>query len=208
MTRVLVFGGTGHTGRLIAMNAVEDGHAVTVTARNPETSPVSEADGVRLVRADVRNSDSVRNALAGQDAVILAVSTPARDPGGLYSDAARAIVAAAAPGTRLIAISSGGVNRTDPALPGWYRRVLIPLFMSDLYDDMGEMEGVVRASALDWTLVRASYLRDGPPTGAFRVADGVTPPKGWKLSRADLARFAVDQLGTEDWLRRTPTLAR
>ena len=205
MSNVLVFGGTGRTGRLIALDAVGDGHSVTVASRHPSTE--SDSRGIRSIYADVTDLASVRTALDGHDAVVLAVSTPARKPGGLYSAAAHAVVEAAAPGTRTVVISSGGVYRDDPALPFWYRRMLIPFVMNDLYVDMGAMETAIRASALDWTIVRASYLRDDPATGAYRVLDGATPAGGWKLARADLARFTADQLRSDEWVRKTPTLA-
>ena len=205
MSNVLVFGGTGRTGRLIAALAAEDGHSVTIASRHPSSDRAGH--GIRSIQADVTDTASARAALDGQDAVILAVSTTARRPGGLYSTAARSIVEVAAFATRAIVISSGGVYRDDPALPFWYRRLLIPLVMNDLYVDMAEMEAVVRSSALDWTIVRASYLRDDPATAAYRVVDGATPARGWRLSRADLARFTPDQLRSDEWVRRTPTLA-
>jgi len=205
MSTVLVFGGTGRTGRLIAALAAEDGHTVTVASRHPSTE--TDTRGIRSIYADVTDAASVRAALDGQDVVVLAVSTPARKPGALYSGAARALVDVAAPGTRTIVISSGGVYRDDPALPFWYRRMLIPLVMNDLYVDMAAMEAQVRASELDWTIVRASYLRDEAATGAYRVVDGATPAKGWKLPRADLARFTADQILGDEWVRKTPTLA-
>lgn len=208
-SRVVVFGGTGRTGRLIVDEAVRDGHDVTVAARRPEASAGTFPKSVRVVRADVQDPTSVTSALEGQDAVVLAVSSSARRPGTLYSDAARNI-AAATEGTsvsRAIVVSSGGVRSDDPGLPLWYRRILIPLFMKDLYDDMRAMESVLAQSTLDWTFVRAAYLQDTPATGRYRVSDGTNPEGGWKLSRGDLARFAVNQLADDQWLRKAPTLA-
>jgi uncharacterized protein YbjT (DUF2867 family) len=207
--RVVVFGGTGRTGRHIVDALVAAGHVVTVAARNPSSPAADFPAAVRVVRADVQDEQSVVHAMADQDAVILAVSTPARHPGSLYSDAARTLTAAASITgvSRIVAISSGGVRRDDPALPLWYRKVLIPLFMSELYDDMGEMESIITASDLDWTIVRASYLRDHAGHDRYRVEDGATPRRGWKLARTDLARFTAHQLSTSQWVRKTPTLA-
>lgn len=151
--------------------------------------------------------DSVADAAQDADAVIVAVSSSAKVSGSVYSDAARAVAAAVAPGTRVIVVSSGGVDRDDKGLPLWYRRVLIPLFMDDLYSDMKVMEDIIRASELDWTIVRASYLNDGPARGSVRISDGSNPRGGWKLSRSDLAAFVAAQLSTDEWSRRLPTLA-
>lgn len=206
--RVLVVGGSGRTGRLIALKARANGHDVTVTARNPESLTAGALPGdVLALRADVHDPDTVRDALRGQDAVVVSVSSPARASGAVYSTAARAVVDAARAGTRAVFISSGGTQPHDPGLPMWYRRLLIPLFMRDLYEDMRAMEAVVRKSALDWTIVRASYLQEAPSRNALRVRDGANPPRRWKLSRSTLAQFVVDQLESAEWSHRTPTLA-
>ena len=80
----------------------------------------------------------------------------------------------------MIVVSSGGVVRDDKGLPLWFRRILIPLFMNDLYTDMKIMEDMFRASELDWTIVRASHLNDGPARGDIRISDGSNPRGGWK----------------------------
>ncbi len=108
---------------------------------------------------------------------------------------------------RFVCVSSGGVRPEDPGLPLWYRRFFIPLFARDLYADMRTMEEVVRDSGLNWTLVRASYLVDQSAQGRYRIEDGKNPKRGWKISRADLAKFLLDQLDDHRWLKSTPTLA-
>jgi uncharacterized protein YbjT (DUF2867 family) len=66
-------------------------------------------------------------------------------------------------------------------------------------------EKLVRASGLDWTIVRPSAFVDGPATGGFRENFGpaVRDLSLWrafwsgKISRADVASFLVRQL--DDW---------
>jgi CubicO group peptidase (beta-lactamase class C family) len=108
----------------------------------------------------------------------------------------------------VLVVSSGGAARDDKGLPLWFRRILIPLFMNDLYRDMKVMEDMFRATELDWTIVRASYLKDGPGGGDIRISDGSNPSGGWKLSRHDLAAFVAAQLNTGEWSQRLPTLAQ
>jgi len=210
MSRVLIIGGSGRTGRLIADEANRLGHDVTITARDPQVVADGGTlpQGLGVVRADVHDPASVLAAVQTMDAVVVAVSSSARGSGTVYSDAARAVIGAVVPGTRVIVVSSGGVARDDKGLPLWFRRVLIPLFMNDLYTDMKTMEDLFRASELDWTIVRASYLTDGPVRGDFRITDGSNPSGGWKLSRRDLAVFVAAQLNSKEWSRRLPTLAQ
>ncbi|MET3919283.1 uncharacterized protein YbjT (DUF2867 family) [Arthrobacter sp. UYEF20] len=79
--------------------------------------------------------------------------------------------------------------------------------MNDLYTDVKVMEDMFRASELDWTIARPSYLNDGPARGDIRISGGSNPRGGWKLSRNDLAVFVAAQLNSEEWSRRLPTLA-
>lgn len=209
MSRVLVVGGTGRTGRLVVTEATAMGHHVTVAARNPDAARSLFTPAVQVVHADAHDPASIERALHDQDVVVLSVSSSARKPGNVYSDAARAIVDGARGTTvsRAVVVSSGGVRPDDTGLPAWYRRVLIPLFMSDLYDDMRAMERVFRESELAWTFVRAAYLGDRPRAASIRVEDDTNPKGGWRLGRADLAAFVAAQIDGTEWIRRSPTLA-
>lgn len=204
--KLIVFGASGGTGRLVVTGALERGHQVTAVARHLDGLPAHP--GLTLQPADVLGGDQLlREIVAGHDAAISAIGSTARNANGIYSRGARAIVTAleAAQVPRLIVVSSGGVQPRDPGLPWWFR-LAIPIFLRELYQDMGVLEDIVRSSRLDWTLVRAGYLTDKPATGDFRVEDGKNPPGGSRLSRADLANFLLDQLSDARWSKRAPTL--
>ncbi len=204
--RLVVFGASGPTGRLVVTRALERGHQVTAVARHLDA--LTESERLTLRPADVRDPLAIRAIVPGHDAAVSVIGTPARSPGNLYSTAARSIVAAleAEEVPRFVGVSSGGVRPDDRGLPLWFR-LAIPLFLRKLYHDMVEMERIVRASSLDWTLVRSAYLTDKPARGRFRVVDGANPPGGSRISRNDLADFLIDQLETDRWSRAAPTLA-
>ncbi|WP_045741926.1 NAD(P)-dependent oxidoreductase [Actinoplanes rectilineatus] len=204
--KLIVFGASGGTGRLVVSGALDRGHRVTAVARRLDGLPAHP--GLTLHSADVLGEGRPLQAAAlGHDAAISAIGSTARNPGGIYSRGGQAVVTALedAGVPRLIVVSSGGVRPRDPGLPWWFR-LAIPVFLRELYRDMGVMEDIVRSSGLDWTLVRAGYLTDGPATGTFRAEDGRNPSGGSRLSRADLAGFLLDQLDGSSWSRRTPTL--
>jgi putative NADH-flavin reductase len=54
--------------------AIARGHAVTALVRSPEKAV--DLKGAKLVAGDVRNVDTLRNALKGQDAVVSALGIP------------------------------------------------------------------------------------------------------------------------------------
>ncbi|HEX6346283.1 NAD(P)-dependent oxidoreductase [Umezawaea sp.] len=199
--KVVVLGAAGRTGRLVVAEAVRAGHDVTSAVR----TPAEFTGGGAVVRADVRDPDSVRAAVAGHDVVVSAVGPAGRRAHGLYSDCARALVSANV--DRVIAITSGGVRDDDPNFSFWYRHLVRPL-ARELYDDMRLMESVLRESGPEWTFVRPARLLDTEPTGVYRVLDGETPASGRQVPRADVARFVVGELDGRRWSRAAPTIAR
>ena len=68
-------------------------------------------------------------------------------------------------------------------------------FLRDVARDSAEMERIVSASGLDWTVARPPRLTNGGLTGAYGIADGRLPPSArLTISRADVADFLLDEL--------------
>jgi len=74
--------------------------------------------------------------------------------------------------------------------------------------DSAEMERIVVASGVDWTIVRPPRLTNGPLTGRYRVEDGRLPRRGIFISRADVAHFLLRELEHGEHLRQIVGLAR
>ena len=214
---VVVLGAGGGIGRHVVTEALRAGHRVTATARDPEkvraldlAAGLSDDHAARLsvAAADVHDEASLARAIAGHAAVVSAIGPSGRHARGLYSDGARATVAAMGRCgiERFVGITSAGVRYDDPQLAPWYRFLVRPL-LGELYGDMIAMEEIVRSSPLDWTLVRPVLLLDRDPTDTYRVLDAATPRRGRTITRGDVARFIVTELDQHDWSRRAPTLA-
>jgi hypothetical protein len=72
--------------------------------------------------------------------------------------------------------------------------------------DKNRQEDVVRASDLDWVLVRPTVLNDKPARGSARACTDLSGIHGGTIARADVATFVVDQLTNDTWLRRAPLI--
>jgi uncharacterized protein YbjT (DUF2867 family) len=71
MIRICVAGGTGQVGREVALQALAQGHEVTVVSRNPPAAGTEgRRDGADYVRADVTTAEGLTDALAGAAVVI------------------------------------------------------------------------------------------------------------------------------------------
>ncbi|MBB5696500.1 NAD(P)-dependent oxidoreductase [Muricoccus pecuniae] len=206
--RILVIGATGGTGRLIVRQALERGHEVTALVRSPGNG--RDLEGARIVVGDARDGAALRGALAGQDAVISALGTPASPfrEVPLLSTATRALVGAmrAEQVSRLVCIT--GIGAGDSAGHGGFLldRIILPLLLRKVYADKNRQEAIVRDSGLYWTLVRPAVLNDKPGHGDVRALTDLAGFHGGSVSREDVARFVLDQIGTDEWLRRSPLI--
>ena len=208
--KLAIFGASGGTGRAIVQQALDQGHQVTAIARSPDALELKH-ERLHVVKGDALQPDSFATALKGQDAVIssLGVSSffESLKPMTFHRDTARNIVEqmkqAGVP--RLLCLTSVGVIK-NPTAPLFYNVLVQPL-LEHKYEDMREMEKIVSASGLTWTIVRPFRLTDGERTSHYRVAaDGKLDDAG-SISRADIADFILQQLGREEYVHHTPAVA-
>jgi uncharacterized protein YbjT (DUF2867 family) len=104
---------------------------------------------------------------------------------------------------RLIAVSSWGVGESRARVPPFFRFVIFPLILKDELADKERQEVLIRASDLDWTIVRPSRLSDGPRTGRYRTAPALTYRATAHLPRGDLAAYLVSLLEQREAVRQT-----
>jgi hypothetical protein len=106
---------------------------------------------------------------------------------------------------RLIVVSSFGVGDTRDKLP-LGSKIFFKLFLGKRIADKETQEKDVKASPLDWTILQPVRLTDERPTHHYSAsAEGkVRKPT---ISREDVAQFAVAQLSSQEYLRKTVTLS-
>ena len=206
--KVIIFGATGGTGSELVRQALDRGHAVTAFARDPAS--LGTRDGLRVVAGDALDAAAVESALDGHDAVLCALGKPATSPGRLRSEGTGNIIRAmerSGP-RRLICLSTIGLGETRSLMSPLYRYVLVPSLLRRTFAEHARQEAVVRSSGLDWTIVRAGVLTDGPRTG--RYSHGFPPSdraREIEISRADVADFIRGQIEESTYVRETPSLS-
>lgn len=204
--RILVLGATGATGRLIVSQAVARGHDVRVLVRSADHG-VQDA---QVIVGDARDEAALRRALAGRDAVISALGTPASPFRAvtLLSSASRALVAAMKREqvSRLVCIT--GIGAGDSIGHGGFvfDKLIFPLLLRKVYADKNRQEAIVRDSGLDWVLVRPAMLNNKPRRDTIRALTDLTGFHGGTISRADVASFVLDQVRDATWLGRAPLI--
>ncbi|MGH7609393.1 MAG: NAD(P)-dependent oxidoreductase [Candidatus Dormibacteria bacterium] len=206
--KLTVVAATGGIGRQIVDQAVAAGHDVTTVVRDP--SKLTQR--VPAVVADLAAPDptTLRQAIAGSDAVLSGLGARTRSEAGVASRGTRAIVEAMqADGTRrLVVVSAAPVGtvpspgrphppRRDPGDGFVMRNLLTPavkVALGWVYDDLARMEETVRDSGLDWTVVRPPRLNNRGLTGRYRSAYGRNLRRGLSISRADVAHLMLHLL--------------
>ena len=112
----------------------------------------------------------------------------------LATDSARSIVTAMhRAGTQRLIVVSGTGPFDEGEGPGM-RYVIKPIgrrFLKYVFADFVEMEKVVRASGLDWTIVRPPRLTDKPFSGNYRTRRDLNMHRNFAVSRADVAHLIL-----------------
>jgi len=207
--KLLVFGGTGGTGREIVAQALGQGHVVTALVRNP-AALTTKHENLRVVRGDILDYPSVDAAVPGQDAVLSALGVRVLRKNTLLSDGTQTIIRAMERHgvKRFICESSLGVGESKEQL-GWvFNLFIIPLFLRNVFRDKETQEQHIRQSKPEWIIVRPGALVNGPRTGVYRSGFSTTDRTiKAKISRADVADFMLKQLTDDTYLRKTPGLS-
>ncbi len=178
-------------------SALAQGHDVTAFTRSPDK--MNAADGVQVAQGDVFDADSVAAAVAGHDGAIVALgSTGLRDKTTLAAGTRNVVSGMVAHGVeRLVVLSAVGVGESW-GQGSLLARVMFRTLLRNILADHTAQEEVVRASSLDWTIVRAAILTENPASGRV-IADN--EGRVGRISRADVAEFLVSEAGERAYSR-------
>ncbi|HEX3492020.1 MAG TPA: NAD(P)H-binding protein [Streptosporangiaceae bacterium] len=205
--KLALLGGTGRIGGRVLSWALESGHDVQALARDPESLVATR--GLTATAGDARDASAVAAVISGADAVLSALGPRGAKSPDLLAVAARNITAAMTEAgvRRLICVSAAGAFIQGDPDTGALVKAILPRIFATPFADTRQMEAVIRASDLDWTLVRATRLVNTARTGQYRVRPDYPPVGGGKISRADVADFIARVLTDGDWVRGAPALA-
>jgi uncharacterized protein YbjT (DUF2867 family) len=156
---ITVTGATGNVGRELVGNLVAAGEQVTAVSRRAARLP----DGVRHLRADLAEPESLRAALDGADALFLLVAGD--DPEGILG------LAEASGVRRVVLLSSQGAG-TRP----------------EVYRHHAAFEDAVRVSGLEWTVLRSGGL----DSNAFAWAETISTQRTAAAPFGDIGLPTVD----------------
>ena len=188
--RIVVFGASGKTGRLVVAQAMQRDDDVVAFVR--DASKQWFPDAVKVQQGQPSDAKAVETALAGADAVVSALGPIAEETTTEISEATRTIVEVMERiGPHRIVIAANARVFSDTEVTGPYANVVA---------EHRRDAAILRESALDWTVVAAPVLTDDPATGSYvAVVDGKGP--GRSITRADFAAALLDAMQKDAWIR-------
>ncbi|HEX6889909.1 MAG TPA: NAD(P)-binding oxidoreductase [Chryseolinea sp.] len=207
--KVLIFGASGDTGRLLVSSGLQHSHGITAFVRNPSKLNIHHHENLKVVKGDVSDYKKVESALDGHDAAISALGAPTplkRNP-TLIKGIDNIVTAMHRQKVgRFIYQSFLGVSEYRSEL-GFVLDKVMPFVMRNVIKDHEAKEQTIVNSDLQWTIVRCSLLTDGPATEKYRDGEHITSSFLLPMvSRADVAEFMIRQLTDAKYNYKKPRL--
>ena len=192
--KLAIFGATGKTGIAVVEQALEQGNQVTAFVRDQARMAI-EDERLTMVTGDVFDPARVAQAIEGQDAVVCVLGagsdlkkTTVRTDGtiniinGMKKHAVK----------RLLVVTAMGVGESWDTL-SFVNKLFFATLLKSSRSDHEAQEAVVKASELDWTIIRPSGLTDTPRTGKYNAGENI-PAVTSKIARADVADLILLEL--------------
>jgi putative NADH-flavin reductase len=206
--RIAIIGASRGIGAELLKAAVEEGHEVTALVRDPATLNISNPK-LKIIKGDILDSSSVAKAIAGQEAICVCIGIPpTRKPVDVFSRGTQNILNAISKESnqKLILVTGIGAGDTKGHGGFFYDHILNPLLLATNYADKDRAESIIKASNVEWLIVRPGFLTNDHRTGKYRVIESLSGVTAGKISRADVADFILKQLASPTHFGKTPLL--
>lgn len=195
--RIALLGATGRTGTEIIEQALTAGHEVVAYVRRPEA--LQSRPGLSVVGGQLDDREALKVALAGCDAVAVALGPKISRPGEpIMATAIPSVIAAAKANEvkRVVVLSALGVGDTF-ANTRYPYRFGCRTFLAANFRDHVAGESQLAGSGLDWTTVHPGPLSDAPRTPRPLIVDAATGrkmPRAPRTRRSDVAQAMLAML--------------
>jgi putative NADH-flavin reductase len=205
--RIAVIGASKGVGATLVHYAERAGHAVTAVGRSLE---MDETPSVTPIRASILDGGVADRVVAGADAVVWCAGSVGFGPAlfktvtWFSEGTALVIEAMKRAGLRRLVVVTG-IGAGDSRGHGGFihDRLLLPFVIGAIYEDKDRQEALVRASGLDWTIVRPGFLTDELPQRSYKILTRLDGVRAGYISRSDCADCLLRAVETNQWIGQT-----
>ncbi|MBT1684970.1 NAD(P)-dependent oxidoreductase [Dawidia soli] len=204
---IAIAGAAAGIGREAVNQALDKGH--TVIALSTNVSGIARRPGLTIIQGSAANISDLKKVMVRSDALLITVGTKKKKNTTLFSEIARALVAAAdeVQYTKPVLIITGFGAGESASYLGFFMKMVIRLFLRDQYLDKTVMEQIITASHLQWGIVRPGMLTNAPLSGHYGIFTALEPQmKVGKISRADVAEYLLKEAVLQENLGKKVTL--
>ena len=208
--KIAVFGATGDTGRQIVEQALSLDYEVVAFARNPTKLNISN-EHLTVIQGELSDEASIETALKGADAVLSALGPRGGSKNMPLNHGMQNIIAAMkSQGIRRLIMTSTLSAKDSKDKPDFKTKAMVNLVKTTMhaaYEDIVNVAETVRASDLDWTIVRLAILNNKPKSGKVKAGYVGTGEVATQISRADIADFMLKQITDMKYLHEAPAIS-
>jgi len=207
--KIVVFGASGNTGKQLVEQALAAGYEVVAYARNPSKLNVSH-EHLTVINGELSDAALIETAVKGTDAVLSALGPRGGSKNKPLTQGMRNIIAAMNnQGVRRLIMTSTLSAKDSKDKPDFRTKAMVNLVKTTMhaaYEDIVSVAETVRASDLEWTIVRLAILNNKPKSGKVKVGYVGSGEVGTQISRADIADFMLKQIEDTKYLREAPAI--
>jgi putative NADH-flavin reductase len=209
-TKVLVFGASGKTGKLIVRKLLKEGLSVIAFVRNPAKMSSFPQQNLSIVKGDIKDYDSVQIAVKDCSIVVSALGNMKLMPNTIISDGVTNIIKAMKQHgkSKLLFMSSLGVGDSKGQLGLIYNFIYLPTFLRNVFKDKERQEKIIHESGLDWTVIRPAAFIPFPLPIRYRVCVAPKRPRLLPImSRHHVADFIVKECNQQEFVQKNVSLS-
>lgn len=214
---ILILGSTGRTGRVLLHEALKRGHHVTILISHKGALKI-KPDLVEIYEGTPLNKFTLADAMHGCDAILSALNisrvsdspwSKLRTSKDFLSSSMKHIIDAATENKvkRIIISTAWGVADTRKDIPLWFRWLIDNSNIRYQHHDHEKQEVLLKASDLDWTIVRPVGFTDAEKVREVKVSFDNQPKPSVTISRRNVARFMLDVLEKNLYTKQTPVIS-
>ena len=208
--KILLFGATGRTGKIILQKALKDGHEVTAIVRDPSKLNSSNA---RIIKGTPYDKETVKKAVDNCDVVISTLNVSRvsdnpwaklRSPKDTISRSIQNALEAMKENEvrRIIVMGVLGAGKSWSKMPFIFRLVVSSSNLKYTFHDHTQQEELLAKSESDWTVIRLPMLTEGEGEKDIivkRLDDDTKLNR--KINRESVARFILNILKDENYYK-------
>ncbi len=208
--KIIVFGASGNTGRQLVEQALEAGYEVVAYVRNPSKLNISN-EHLTVIQGELSDAALIESAIKGTSAVLSALGPRGGSKNKPLTHGMQNIIAAMKnQGVRRLIMTSTLSAKDSKDKPDFRTKAMVNLVKTTMhaaYEDIVSVAETVRASDLDWTIVRLAILNNKPKSGKVKVGYVGTGEVKTQIRRADIADFMLKQIEDTKYLREAPAIS-